>query len=275
MIKVLFAPGTYGTFLSKCIYYFSDLSNQASPMSFNFDHTGSSHDFRDVDEAKSIIKYGHINALHINYQVDSVITLIPNTEHFLDYYNNQYIKEAQNHTISYIRSYFSPDEIKATLREHWNFTEPFDHNVPEWILREWTSFWINDILQESYSPTKYQNISSLAQYDVNEIFNDLYLLLEKITQVLDLKILIPKIEIEKIQNQFILHQKLHGIQKKCKDWVLSIIQKKNNIASPCSTIFDEAYVQFLLKNNGYEIQCQNLNVFPVTSTEMIKIIHRI
>jgi len=273
MIKILFPPGCYGTFLTKCLYYFSDLNKDLNKINFSFDANGSSHDFRLNSRSKNIIKCGHVETLQIDLLKDKIITLLPNNLHHLDYFDNQYIKNEFEQTVKYIHSHFSSEEINKKLQTCWNYNGNYNHNTPKWIVREWTSFWINDCLKKSYNVDRYREILSIGQYDVNEIFNNLYLLIETIIQVLDLKLVASKQEIDQTQYKFVQHQRLHNIQLKCQEWVYNIIQG-NNVNSPCVTIFDEAYVQMLLRTQGYEIQCDGLNDFPSDSSKMSHIIYK-
>jgi hypothetical protein len=78
---------------------------------------------------------------------------------------------------------------------------------------------------------------------------------------------------ENIKNNhrlFLEKQSYHNSQKRIINWVDNIV---NNIdaESPCRTILDEAYVQHLLRNRGYEIQCDGLNLFPATALKLKKI----
>lgn len=272
MIKIIFPPGSYGTFLTKCLYHFSNLNNNLDKINFLFDANGSSHDFRLNNCSKNLIKCGHIETLDIDYFVDRVITMLPDSQHYLDYFDNQFIKQEFEQTVKYINNYFSFEEINKKLQTSWNYTGNYDHNTPKWIVREWTSFWINDCLIESYNTDKYQKILSLEYYNVNEIFDNLYLLIEKIAKTLNLKLIASKQEIDQTQLKFVQHQRLHNIQLKCQEWVYNITQG-NNVSSPCVTIFDEAYVQMLLRTRGYEIKCEGLNDFPSDSSKMLEIIY--
>jgi len=72
-------------------------------------------------------------------------------------------------------------------------------------------------------------------------------------------------------SSFLSKQRHHNAQNKCNRWVKNIIADNQSI-SPCRTIFDEAYVQAKLRDNGYEIKCDGLDIFPKNSEEMHKLI---
>jgi hypothetical protein len=274
MIKIIFAPGCYGTFLTKCLYYFSNLNDNFDKVDFLFDANGSSHDFRSNKHKTSVIDCGHIETLDIDYSVDQVITLLPDSRNYLDYFDNQYIKQEIGHIIGFINSCFSAEETNKKIQTGWGQIENFNSNTPRWIIREWTSFWIDSCLTAAYNSDKYYKVPSLGYYHVSEIFDDLYLLIEKIVAMLGLTLTTPRHEIERIHHKFVQQQKMHNIQLRCQSWVNNIIQGNENTNSPCITIFDEAYVQMLLRKNGYEIQCNELDKFPTNSKGMIQIIYK-
>ena len=147
MIKIIFAPGCYGTYLSRCIYQYTNL-NQEEYQSFDFDSTGSSHDFRSNSYAKKIILCEHIDQYSSATKLDSdqLVVILPEPDHLLDYYNNQFVKQEKSQVVSYILKQFDQQTIKEKLRKNWDYIGLFDETVPRWILREWFSFWIQECL---------------------------------------------------------------------------------------------------------------------------------
>lgn len=268
MINVLFPPGCYGTFLAKCLYKLTSL-NQTGDCNFVFDEYGSSHDHRLIN-TRHIINYGHV----INYinPMDSLVVIVPCKHHYLDYFDNQFCKNEKEHICNYIHTLYSANEVQYKLLQSWNYSDPLTDNTPTWILREWCSFWIHDCLDQSYSVQKYQGFDRATYVSTQEIFKNLYTLVSNLAADLSLTVTVDKQEIAKIQKNFVKNQKLHGIQKKCQLWVRDIIEGKNSI-SPCRTIFDEAFVQHLLRTHGYEIKCNELNLYPTNASEFNKIIY--
>ena len=68
-------------------------------------------------------------------------------------------------------------------------------------------------------------------------------------------------------------QKYHNMQIRCEQFVDDTINQINSV-SPCASLFDEAYVQYQLRNRVYEIRCDNLDIFPGTSLELNKYIFK-
>lgn len=268
MIKVLYNPGCYGTYIARCLYSYTNL-RQGEYVPFTFDSSGSSHILRSNHDAGLNIGYGHPGQLLID-STDRVITVLTDSDHFLDYYNNQFHKQGKKHITNYIKNHFTLDEITAKLKNHWNYTKSFDESVPRWILREFCSFWLQDCLTNAYTITQYQDISISTQ----DIFLNFINRFRHLCQVLDLTINIESDLILEDNKNFSSSQYYHDIQLKCQEWAKSCLPNAQVSLSPCKTILDEAYVQHLLRQRGYEIQCDGLNTFPTTSDEMKSIIYK-
>ena len=94
-------------------------------------------------------------------------------------------------------------------------------------------------------------------------------------QALDLTLKVNDDYMEMTHNVFIKHQQFHGSQIACIEWVKCVINGRIDIQSPCQTIFDEAYVQSLLRKQKFEIKCDGLNIFPTSSFELHNLIYKI
>jgi hypothetical protein len=256
------------------VYTLTNLNIDNELIEFDFDQHGSSHSFRYNLTSKNIIQCGHIGHLDFDTTSDQLIVLIPEKTNMLDYFDNQFCKQENKQIVSYIRALFSDSEIQEKLASNWNFFKNFNENVPRWILREWSSFWIQMCLEESYGKEKYQQIPAVCQVGVSLLFKDLYVALNLIADSLSLTLSVTNDYVQKLQDDFVKHQSLHGMQEKCQKWVNIAIQTQDNAASPCVTIFDEAYVQYLLRESGYELQCDGLEIFPKNTLELNKIMYK-
>jgi hypothetical protein len=273
MIKILFPPGCYGTYFSRCLYSYTSLSSN-DVTSFDFDATGSSHEFRENQPAKSLIWLGHLNSF-ISEPEDTIITILPDSNHCLDYYNNQFIKQEKGALISYLKLQISKDDIKYKLLKYWNYEyTTLDDQIPTWILREWFSFWIQHCWDDGYNINSYKQITSKLQISTQDIFENIFQKLTECATIIGKKLRTNSETILFNHSQFIKNQKFHNAQVKCQHWVDQILYNETEYPSPCITIFDESYVQYLLRNQNFEIQCDQLNKFPLSSLEMKKIIYK-
>lgn len=273
MIKILFPPGCYGTYFSRCLYSYTSLSS-GNATNFDFDTTGSSHEFRKNQLTNSLIWRGHLNTF-VSKSEDKIITILPDSNHCLDYYNNQFIKQEKGALISFLQSQIGEVEIKNKLLQHWNYQSNTLKQIPTWILREWFSFWIEHCWNVGYSIDSYKQIPSDLQISTQDIFENIFEKLTECAIIIGKKLRINSETILFNHSQFVKHQQFHNAQIKCQHWVDQILHDEVEYPTPCITIFDESYVQYLLRKQNFEIQCDQLDKFPLSSLEMKKIIYKI
>ena len=279
MIKICHPPGCYGHYLTRSIYNSTNL-RIGEYKNFEFDKSGSSHiHFEDVKSIGGELKIyrGHLDHPGSNITFnsnDDVVTILPCNNHRLDYYNNQFDKWAKKALCEYITSQLQEAEVVQKLNQGWGYNDKFNDNTPIWILREFFSLWIIDCFNDGYSIEKYKNVKSKIQITTQDIFLNFINTLYTICQNLKLSINIDESVITKNHNCFLNLQKYHNSQLKCQQWVDNILNNKDSV-SPCQTIFDESYVQHLLREAGFELQCDGLNIFPNTSSDMKKLIYKI
>ena len=278
MIKVCFPPGGYGTYITRCLYSYTNLRiGEFEPL--DFDNTGSSHYHYKNKHRKQIEEL--IQCLHFDVDpglfianTDRRLVMVPSPLHQLDYYNNQYVKYEKRQLISYIDNQLPPEDIKQKLKSGWNYMEPFSETTPAWILREFFSFWITDCFSNGYSVKTYSRIIAEAIIDIQDIFLNFEYTFEYICSMLDLQINIKTDIILDSHKEFLSRQSFHNSQLKCQQWVYDTIKGVRNTASPCQTIFDESYVQYFLRELGYELKCDGLNNFPNNSRDLHNIIYK-
>ena len=267
MIKVYFPRGCYGTYLSQCIYNYTNLRTQPSDK-IEFNDNGSSHQFwSKKEQLSSIIRYGHTDDPCLNIDADHVVVVLPCLEHRLDYYDNQFFKTEHEQLINYVLTQISEDEAIYKLNSHWGYTGKFDSNVPRWIMREWCSFWINDVLDQTYNLDEYTKINSTVQLSTQDIFENWMKAFAQLVRSSQLTLTVDADSIQKQHEQFVKLQKFHNIQLECEQYVDDLI---NGIDSNITlySIFDEAYIQQLLRQKNIEIRCDGLDIFPNTTQQL-------
>ena len=272
MIKICYPPGCYGSYLSRCIYNYSDLRKQELD-SFQFDKFGSSHEHRDQTKVADIIQIDHLdNEISFDHADDTLI-ILPCDNHMLDYFNNVLMKANAGHTMNHLKTLFKQKDIEIKLSQGWKHAYGIDDQIPNWILREFISFWIRDCFDNGYSIKNYQKVPHKICITTQNIFLDFLDALSDIFKVFGLKATVDESVIADNHLKFLQVQKYHQSQFRCNQWCDDILKEKFS-STPCNTIFDEAYVQYFLRKQGFEIQCDGLDMFPTTSTSMIKIIYK-
>lgn len=273
MINVVFPPGCYGHYLSNCVYHYTNL-NKEQP-NIEFDHNGSSHAIR---KHNNVIRCGHCESPGYKFNIDpgdTVVTILPDNRHCLDYYNNQFIKQDKGSIIGYVLTQLSVKEINDKLLNNWGYNGKFDNSVPLWILREWFSLWIDQCWHDGYHIDQYLKIPAVIQITTEDIFKNFINSIEAVVDALDLNLKVSTDYMQNYHNLFLEKQKFYGSQIACGEWANCVIDNKIDVVSPCKTIFDEAYVQHFLRKSNFEIKCDGLNVFPTSSLELHNILYKI
>jgi len=265
MIKVFFPEGCYGTYVSRCIYHYTNL--RIGPFEdFIFGHAGNSHQHRQDYQSKLAIDQGHTNTLSY-VDTDQLVVIVPNEHNRLDYYNNQFLKHHNGELIEWVLSHVLEDEIDHKFFSQWNYSGKFDKTTPRWIVREWCSFWLNDHLKNRYDKTKYCELKSVVQLSTQDIFENWTETLTHTVSTLGLTFTVDTDTIQKQHTKFLMLQHTHNSQQKCHQYVNDTLVG-NNTPMIINTIFDEAYIQYLLRQHNFEIQCNGLDIFPDTTQQL-------
>jgi hypothetical protein len=206
--------------------------------------------------------------------VDSnqTVVVVPCQEHRLDYYDNHFFKTEKEQLINYILMQLSQQEATYKLKTHWGYTGKFDSTVPRWILREWCSFWINDVFDQTCNTEEYKKINSTIQITTQDIFENWTESFARITTALNLTVTVDADTIKNYHEQFVKLQKFHNIQLRCEQYVTDLV---NGVDSNITlySIFDEAYIQHFLRQHNIDLQCHGLDVFPGTTQQLRTVTH--
>ena len=269
MISVIFPPGAYGNFLSSCLYMFTELSD--SDYNFKFGSGGNSHDIRSNKDYRSKIQITHMPYLpefdENKMSPDKTVIILPDQKHLLDYCDNNYIKTFAGNLLVCVQDMFPASTINEKLEKFNSNLECFDN----WQMREYISFWIDDFLLTGFPTDLYSNINGY-QISSLELFNvDFVQTFSRAASYVGCNVINTQ-DLVTHHKKFVELQKFNNIQLKCEQWVNDILSGKN-CESPCVTIFDEAYVQHLLRKSGVEIKCYQLNNFPRNSKDLYSLLY--
>lgn len=279
MIKICFPPGCYGHYLAQCLYYFTDIDDHIKG-NFVFGPNGDSHLFRQNRRAQQSIQIGHFSyetsgqyhpATLIVHAEDRCVTILPVSGHWLDYYDNQYVKQSKSDLLSYVSEQISLSELEQKLQDNWQYHYGMRSNIPQWIMRELFSFYIHDILCSSYLQDRCALPDSI-KIPATMFFVDFVTEFQSLCQALDLQIVVDDETLQSNNHQFQQLQKYHNLQICCERWVDDVLQDRDSVC-PALTVFDEAYIQHLLRRRGFEIRCDGLDQFPGTSSALRSLIY--
>ena len=270
MIKVYFPPGCYGAYVSRCIHDYTNLRTKPF-VDFTFDTSGSSHQFRHEtqEELFNILRHGHIDNPYLAIDnANYTVVILPCKDHLLDYYNNQFFKQAEKHLDKFLIGQFSLEEITNKFKKYWNGVDAFDETVPRWVIREWASLYIGDLLDSQWVRyEEYTKLPATIKISTQDIFENWIETITQVVSVLDLTLTVDPDTIKKQHDAFLGLQKLHNSQIKCCQYVNNLINGLDTKMT-LNTVFDEAYIQYLLRQHNLEIQCNGLDVFPATTQQL-------
>lgn len=271
MINVIAPPGCYGTYIARCLHHYT---SQDDKYCLDFDTNGSSHAFREIKSntrKTSLTHWQHPRSA----TPDGANTIIITGEahHYLDYFDNQFYKNSHGDLIEYLTSVFGLEKIQQHLKEGWNYNELFDIRTPQWILREYCSYSITNTWLQGYNNEKYLAIPHVYSFCCEDLWTvNMWQLINTLTTALSQKIHAPETIVQQNHQTFLMCQQYHGMQLRCEQFATDTINGVDS-KSPCVSIFDEAYVQHILRKQGYEIHCDNLDQFPTSSNQLAKIIY--
>ena len=267
MVRVVFAPGCYGNYILSCLCNYTTLM----PNTFisEYDDNGSSHYFRKL-------LWKHLDLIKLTHAVpkandikknDKMVVIHSDNNHILDYINNQVIKN--NYSIEQIFSYLLPDETDK-LRIGWNCSAFGD--APTWMLREFISLNIKSIMNNYDAGVN--KVKGDIAFSTDDIFSNFLTTFCNTSHALEVSITASLDEVEAMHENFMLLQLQHNIQIRCNSWVDDILSNRNT-KTPCTTIFDEAYVQHRLRDAGYELKCDSVDIFPIMSGDVVKLLYKL
>lgn len=237
MIQILYPHGCYGSYLTKCIYEYTSIGNTGLT-EFYFDDTGSSHDIRKNLDLRSKIKIGHIDTENFDFSnPDSLIKIVPIDNHRIDYHNNHFAKQDKYNIEQYLYGRFSVEEVQEKFRIHWGYTVSTTESIPIWMLREFYSFWLMDVIDSETAD--YHAVPSTITITTQDIINHLESTLAQIANKFDITIISPMELIKQNHQQFLNKQQYHNQQYRCDQWIDAVVENTSNIGNPCQTIIEE------------------------------------
>ena len=242
MIHVTWQPGCYGNYVMQSIYAYSNLSNGTD---IHIESTGSSHGF---NIRNKFFIYDH----SCSPKADVIISA--NCRHQLDYANNQLVKFFYNDIHNYVERSFPNYSMDSNgLWPHGS----------RWATREWISFWLVDALENAYGTIE-------GHFDTVDLFDDN--VFPALINRLGLTMAVDNATMKLNQARWVEQQRFHNSQQRCELWIQDIRYQLSS-DSPCQTLLDEAYVQHRLRQQGYEIRCDGLDVFPTNSRDLRELIY--
>ena len=289
-VPILFNSGAYGTYLEWCLTSLCSCDELHLP----FRDTGSSHNFKgihllNIQGWRQYLKEnnpGKFVRLHpkteqehsiqdhlteILQSVDRIIFLYPDANSVLLNLNNWVDKVWDNwwqHTLSY-------DVDPEKLYKNWPVPSGTPiQDIDLWIRREFLSMylipsWRSQV--EWYFPDRWQSPQCRYVF-IKNLLHDFENTLADLVDFLQLKIQRPISTLLPYHEQNIKLQKFIDQDRIC-DHIVNSIQNDKFVTWEQLPLPSEAWVQWRLRELGYELRCHGLDTFPTNSVKLKELLY--
>lgn len=254
MIQTIFCPGSYGTYLSWAVFTYSNL-NKSGDVKLPFGSYGSAHLYRS-DPGYKIVQPTH----ELLDSTTGAIFIEPTN--WLEYTDNQLSKQ---------RDYNNSLILNEMYHDYYTKLETVWSSDPEhWEHRELLSLMIQNTINETKQ--RINNIRIKLENPVvvtsTQILNEICGTLQKVFQHFALTQIVPNNTINTNHKTYLSMQKHIGKDTLVANIVNYTVNNHLMEIPAGLTLFDEAMIQHLLRDKGYELTCYKLNSFPTTTLEL-------
>jgi len=296
-IGVLYGPGAYGTFFSWCLEYFTnqDFAGPSDP----FLETGSAHKhnspmINDVPGGKDsgvITSETYLSSQELQKQItrrhlwltdkdiqdkdvskerhiletlfDKRILILPTENTLLLMINNAHSK------IGDVPDHRFQKPLSLDL-EKWGVTD-WDH-APTWVRREWLSLYARDWARDSSGLNHHDEFKKFCHViELDELFNNFEDTLCSAIRYIG-RDTINEGDIRPIFERWSSLQTHYKSDDRMR-LISDAIIRSQEIEWPVLTLMEEAWLQMLLRDAGYELKCDGLDVLPRRSKELRELIY--
>ncbi len=290
-IPIAYSGGTYGTYLEWCLTSLTSTDQLVSP----FTELGSSHIFK-----KEFVKFDNILEFLSTNQSATFIRFHPKTQqkHSVSNRLDQtcamvqhaiYIYPDRDSVLLTINNFFT----KVFQKEWWTFQflsniDPLKiyqnwpvtsatsiQDIPNWIKREFLSLyfmpaWHDQV--EWYHPDHWQN-PKCCVITVRDLLNNFEETLQKIRMFCGIEYVRPIQDLLPFHAQNLKNQKYLHHDALCTNIIQAVTSNQNLSWEPLS-LLSESWIQWQLRNLGYEIQCHGLDKFPTSSVHLHELLYQ-
>lgn len=289
-LPIVFHTGTYGTYLEWCLTSLTSTAQIVSP----FTSIGTSHLFKgnhlvDIDGWRTYLKSNQVEKFvrfhpkvnqeqnldnilfEVNENVEHAIYLQPDSSTLLLCLNNFCTKGIDNWLEYQLTNIVSLDQIYQGWPECSGMSIK---DIPRWIIREFLSLYLMPKYLDLVKSNNSHALSNIVSITVGKLLFDFEHTIEYIGNHCDINFLRP------VSDLFEFHSKNLSLQpalthQEIVDNVINAVTNNNLYdwsETPLSLV-TESYLQWQLRNLGWEIECNNLDEFPTNSIKLTNIIY--
>jgi len=295
-VPILFTAGAYGTYLEWCLTSLCSpekitlpFTTVGSSHNFQGNHLGNIHGWREyLQEKKSKQFVGlhpkskkddsisdHLD--EILKSVDKIVFCYPDAESVLLNINNWSLKVFGD---LWIHMWDNPAEYcidSKKIYENWSIPNGTPiQNINLWIQREFLSFYLLPAWQsqvEWYFPDQWQSTKCQYVFTKNLLY-DFENTIANLIEFLQLNIQQPISILLPYHEQNIKLQK-HINQDYICSQIISLMLNDDFVTWDHLSLYSEAWIQWKLRELGYEIQCHGLDIFPTNSVQLKELLYNL
>jgi hypothetical protein len=289
-VAIVYNGGSYGTYLEWCLTSLTTPGELISP----FTSVGNSHAFKGnylrgfqgwqqylTNKQKHLFVRLHpktfkdedlsSNLNHICNTADSMIYIYPDADSVLLCVNNYFTKIWHNWWEYQINQSLDSNLVY----QNW----PVDPEVkvdqlPQWIRREFLSFylmpaWFDQIEWNHLDHWAHPKACSIT---VKDLLFDFELTLQKIQQHCGTPFVRPISDLMPYHLHNLKLQSGLGQDRLCQD-IINAVMSEKYLDWNTLPFTSEVWIQWELRNRGFEIRCHNLDIFPTNSIQLRELLY--
>jgi hypothetical protein len=303
-VPIVYSPGSYGTYLEWALVSLTS----TDPVANSVTATGSSHRYAghggnyihrwkpesptqefyhrpDYDWSQGYPKFVRLHPKITTQDsvdktletllndVDQIVYLYPNKDCVLLTINNMYYKIWGNWWEHHVNNVFNKDDLYG--RWGLDLTVSADQ-IPNWIKREFLSFylmpsWLDQV--NWYHLDRWSNQRCHVVL-VNDLLYNFENTLQRLQKLLNLDFCHSVESLLPIHQKNIKAQRYLSQDSICTQIVTSTVNGTlYDWSNQMITLPSEAWVQWQLRNLGFEIRCDGLDIFPTNSLQLKELLY--
>lgn len=292
-VPIAYHGGTYGTYLEWCLTSLTGTDQLISP----FTELGNSHKFKgnqlhvdvvseflSANQSEKFVRFHPKNQPQhsISDRLDQVcgivkhmIYIYPDCDSVLLTVNNFFTKIWDNWWTDEFSSTATTDASR--LYQNWPVAPGTAiQDIPDWIRREFLSLYLMPAWHDQvewYHLDHWQN-PRCCIISVRELLSNFEETLQKIKVFCDIEYVRPIQDLLPFHEQNFKNQKYLHHDALCTNIIQAVTNNQNLSWEPLS-LPSEAWIQWQLRNLGYEIRCHGLDKFPTNSVHLHELLYQL
>ena len=214
----------------------------------------------------------YYNLENILWGENNVIkSFVEKTDANIKHLQNNEVDGFESQLVSTLKEYILLELKDNSLTANWGGKSALE--MEDWELREFLSMYLYgkwvDLYSEDIFETLKKEFPAVTFIEIGQLRDNFVETITKLFEKLNLPIIRNNIEF--IYEEWDKLQYFKNKDKQIKEIVDAVLNDVDLDFGGLS-IIDEAEIQRQLRNNGWEIQCYDLNVFPTNTTDLKKLL---